>query len=156
MPTARQLQPAAVSQAKRHSSGAAGQNVFHAASTQNQAANSSGITELVLTQHSPDAHMLLLPMLAHLSRNAERWITWIADSPIDRLELASYGVDTDKIRIIRSNSDESTRWILWEALNTGTSHTVIATLDELSESGFDHLESAAQAGESRALLIRYR
>lgn len=117
---------------------------------------SSGITELVLTQHSPDAQLLLLPVLAHLSRNNERWITWITPAAIDRAALAAYGVETHKIRIIRNKDIESTRWILWEALNTGTSHTVIATPGELSDSGFVHLEEAAQAGNSRALLIRYR
>lgn len=155
MPTARQLQPAMNAQENTSAAGS-GHGVFQPVDTQTQATNSSGITELVLTQHSPDAQMLLLPMLAHLSRNAERWITWIADAPVDREVLASYGVETGKVRIIRSNCEESTRWILWEALNTGTSHTVIASLDELSESVFSHLESAAQAGKSRALLIRYR
>ncbi|WP_439134166.1 cell division inhibitor SulA [Pseudomaricurvus sp.] len=152
MPIARQLQPEV-----NASPGTANRGPFHPVEAQPQAAAAtSSITELVLTQHSPDAQMLLLPMLAHLSRNAERWITWITDAPVNRDELASYGVDTDKVRIIRSQSDESTRWILWEALNTGTSHTVIATLNELNENSFHHLETAAQAGESRALLIRYR
>ncbi|GAB3110775.1 hypothetical protein G8770_21145 [Aestuariicella hydrocarbonica] len=116
----------------------------------------SGITELVLTQHSPDTQMLLLPMLAYLSSNNDRWITWISDAPVDRNVLAAYGVDTHKIRVIRESSEESTRWILWEALSAGTSHTVIATLSDASEETVSHLESAAQEGNSHGLLIRYR
>lgn len=164
MPTARQLHSTAQSPARSDASRLAQQGVFH--SSRPQAAeplptpsteqNNSGITELVLTQHSPDAQLLLLPMLAHLSRNNDRWITWITSAAIDRAALTAYGVETHKIRIIRSNDTESTRWILWEALNTGTSHTVIATPGELTDSGFTHLEEAAQTGNSRALLIRYR
>ena len=117
---------------------------------------SSDITELVLTQHSPDAELLLLPMLAHLSRDAERWITWICDRKIDRKNLANYGVDTDKLRIIYSDNLEDTHWILWEALNAGTSHTVIATPGQLSDDAMSHFESAASGGDSRGLFIRYR
>lgn len=118
--------------------------------------NPSSLTELVLTQHSPDANLLLLPMLAHLSKDCNRWITWISDTRIDRQLLEQFGVDTKKIRLIHSDCTESTRWILWEALNGGTSHTVIATPGIISESELAHLETAAQAGKSRGLLIHYR
>lgn len=118
--------------------------------------NSSGVTELVLTQHSPDAQMLLLPMLAHLSRNNERWITWITNTPINRSALTAYGVETHKIRLVRTADPEATQRLLHEALNTGTSHTVIASLGELNDSGLSSVESAAKTGNSRALLIRYR
>lgn len=145
MPTARQV---ASQTARRNDSTA--QSI-----TRGDATN-SGITELVLTEHSPDAQLLLLPMLAHLSRNHERWVTWISPTAIDRTTLDAYGVDMNRLRIIRCEDEESTRWILWEALNTGTSHTVIATPGELNDSGFAHLEEAAHASNSRALLIRYR
>ncbi|MAZ89768.1 MAG: hypothetical protein CL693_19200 [Cellvibrionaceae bacterium] len=117
---------------------------------------SSDITELVLTKHSPDAKQLLLPMLAHLSQDSERWITWICDHKVDRNKLADYGVDTDKIRIIYSNQPEDTHWILWEALNAGTSHTVIAAPGDLNDEAMRHFENAAQLGNSRGLFIRYR
>lgn len=164
MPAARQLHTTAQSPARRDAGRWEQLSVFHASGPQtpepqpalHAEQNNSGITELVLTQHSPDAQLLLLPMLAHLSRNNERWITWITPAAINREILAAYGVETHKIRIIRSADDEATRWILWEALNTGTSHTVIATPGELNDSGFTYLEEAAQNGNSRALLIRYR
>ncbi len=119
-------------------------------------ARSSSMTELVLTKHSPDAERLLLPMLAHLSRDTQRWVTWIYDTPVDRKLLNTYGVDTGKIRFIHTDSDECTRWLLWEALSTGTSHTVIATLNELNEEHLILLEKAANEGSSHGLLIRYR
>lgn len=116
----------------------------------------SDITELVLTKHSPDAELLLLPMLAYLSRDTERWVTWICDQKIDRQNLANYGVDTDKLRIVYSDQLHNTHWVLWEALNAGTSHTVIAAPGSLTDEEMHHFESAAQSGASRGLFIRYR
>lgn len=116
----------------------------------------SGVTELVLTKHSPDQRMLLLPMIAHLSQQADRWITWVAPGPIERKLLESYGVDTNKLRIIHSQTEESTNWILWDALNNGTSHTVIGTVNKLNDQSIAHLEQAAQNGNAKALLVRYR
>ena len=116
----------------------------------------SSITELVLTQHSPDEHLLLLPMVAHLSRITDRWITWVSPTRIDKSLLTSFGVDTNKIRLIQCDTEEDRRWILWEALSTGTSHTVIAAPGALSAEALSHLESAAHKGNSRGLLIRYR
>ncbi len=121
-----------------------------------QQRQTSDITELVLTKHSPDTELLLLPMLAHLSRDTERWITWICDSKIDRQHLKNYGVDMDRIRIIYSDQLNNTHWVLWEALNAGTSHTVIAAPGLLSDDDLHHFEEAAQAGSSRGLFIRYR
>jgi len=116
----------------------------------------SGVTELVLTKHSPDHRMLLVPMIAHLSQQADRWITWVAPGPIERKLLESYGVDTNKLRIIHSQTEESTTWILWDALNNGTSHTVIGTVNKLNDQAIKHLEQAAQNGNAKALLVRYR
>lgn len=121
-----------------------------------QQKQTSDITELVLTKHSPDAELLLLPMLAHLSRDTERWITWICDHKVDRQHLANYGVDMDKIRIIYSDQLNNIQWVLWEALNAGTSHTVIATPGLLSDDDMRHFEKAAKSGSSRGLFIRYR
>jgi len=119
-------------------------------------ASHSGVTELVLTKHSPDQLMLLLPMIAHLSRKADRWITWVAPGPIERQLLESYGVDTQKLRIIHSQNDESNTRILWDALNNGTSHTVIGPVSKLNDQAITHLEQAAQNGNTKALLVRYR
>lgn len=124
----------------------------------NQRANTthSGVTELVLTKHSPDQLMLLLPMIAHLSQQADRWITWVAPGPIERRLLESYGVDTQKLRIIHSHNDESNAAILWDALNNGTSQTVIGAISALNDQAISHLEQAAQNGNAKALLVRYR
>ncbi|NIB41287.1 hypothetical protein HBA55_16920 [Pseudomaricurvus alkylphenolicus] len=116
----------------------------------------SSITELVLTKHSPDEVMLLLPVIAHLSRISDRWITWVVDSKIDRKLLDSYGVQSEKIRLIYSSEEEDNRWLVWEALNAGTSHTVIANNDVRDEATMAYMEEAATNGNSRGLFLRYR
>lgn len=116
-------------------------------------------TELVLTRHSPDEALLILPMLSHLCKGAERWVTWILDGQnghhLCRQELNRYGVDTRKLRLLHLPAGEDCRWLIWEALRAGTSEYVIASPGKLSEEAFTHLEEAAQQGNSHALLVNY-
>jgi cell division inhibitor SulA len=114
------------------------------------------VTELILTRHSPDQAMVLLPMMSHLSKNSSRWVTWISPHKIDRSILDSYGVDTSKVRIIYANEGQDSRWLIWEALQAGTSECVIATPGSLTEGEMEHLRQAANKGQSHGLLIHYR
>ena len=96
-------------------------------------------------------------MLAHLSRqDADRWITWIAPTGIDRQTLEHYGVDTAKIRLIHASRREDILWITWEALAAGNSHTVIASPGKLREKSVAKLEQAADRGRAQGLLLRVR
>jgi cell division inhibitor SulA len=116
-----------------------------------------GITELVLTQNAPDQFQLLLPMVAHLSRSCpDRWLTWVNPGPIDRHELERYGVDTTRVRLIHTHKPQDVRWIAWEALTKGNSHTVIAAPGKLTKREVQLLESAAQRGECQGVLLRLR
>ena len=116
----------------------------------------SSVTELVLTQHSTDHDNLILPMIAHFSRTSERWITWITDAPVDIAQVKKYDVDTRKLRIIRTNNTADARWMAWEALNNGTSHTVIAALGHINKDELHHLKNASHQGGSHGLFISYR
>lgn len=116
-----------------------------------------GITELVLTHNAPKQTQLLLPMVAHLSQgNPDRWLTWITPGPVDRQLLAEYGVNTHGIRLIHTDSRKDSRWIVWEALAEGNSHTVIAAPGRLTEREMQQLESAARKGECQGLILRLR
>ena len=121
-----------------------------------QPATAHGVTELILTRHSPDKAMVLLPMISHLSRTASRWITWVVDSKVDKQLLESYGVDTSKLRLIYASAGKESRWLVWEALRAGTSECVIATPGRLSEEELGHLEAAAKQGASHGLFINYK
>ena len=114
------------------------------------------VTELVFTQHSGDEVMLLLPMLAHLCRVADRWITWINPDKVDREQLESFGVDTRKIRLIHCDPETNSHRILKEALQQGSSHTVITSMKVISDSALVELQRAAKQGDSHGLLVRYR
>lgn len=115
-----------------------------------------GITELVLTQMAPEQHQLLLPMIAHLSKSHQRWLTWLTPGPIDRGLLENYQVDLRSIRLIHTPEPSDSRWILWEALAEGNSHTVIASPGRLTERDFKQLETAARKGACQGLLLRLR
>ncbi|MYM62125.1 SulA-like leucine-rich domain-containing protein [Pseudomaricurvus sp. HS19] len=124
-----------------------------ARSTKADALPYGGISELFLTERSPELSLLLMPLLAHLSRDDCRWITWIGPSRANRQLLEAYGVDIRRVRFVTTKGDDQ-RWMLWEALRAGTSHTVIADGSALSEEDLAYLDQAAQKGNSRALLIR--
>lgn len=96
-------------------------------------------------------------MLAHLSHNnRDRWVTWIAPGPIDRQLLEHYGVNTGKLRLIHTANDQDSRWIIWQALAEGNSHTVIASPGLLSDKEIARFEEAAQAGNCQGLMLRLR
>lgn len=121
-----------------------------------------GVTELVLPveQLSDMAAVLqamVLPMIAHLSqRDHSRWMTWIAPRGISRTLLETYGVDTQRLRIIHTQGESDCCWMVWEALNSGTSHTVIASPGVISEKAIAQLDAAAKSGKCDGLLLRFR
>jgi len=119
-------------------------------------APAGGITELVLTQQAPEQHQLLLPMIAHLSKSRRRWLTWLTPGPIDRRMLEAYQVELNSIRLIHTSEQRDCRWVLWEALAQGNSHTVIASPGHLSDKDLRQLEIAAQGGACQGLLLRSR
>jgi len=114
------------------------------------------VTELVMTQNSGDEITLLLPMLAHLCRVADRWITWVNPDKVDRELLESFGVDMDKIRLIHCANEDNEHRVLKEALQQGNSHTVIASPSTLNEKHLVELQGSAKKGASHGLFIRYR
>jgi cell division inhibitor SulA len=119
--------------------------------------SNSGVTELVLTNDSLDQLALILPMIAFLSHSkTDRWISWITPHPIARQLLEAYGVNTKLIRFIHCEDGENARWIAWEALAAGTSHTVIASPGKLSDKELSQLEQAAFKGNAQGILLRLR
>ena len=135
-------------------------SVIHAKSaiySKNAVEPVSGITELILASDSLEQLSLLMPMLAFLPRSCNnRWVSWVSEFQISREFLESFGVDTQYLRMIYSRDAESTKWIAWEALAQGNSHTVIASLGRLTEKEVKQFESAAHQGQCQGLLLRLR
>src|SRR5690625_6649682 len=91
-------------------------------------------------------------MVAHLSQShPDRWVTWVNPGAIDRQTLEHYGVNTKRIRLIHAANPRDVRWIAWEAMATGTSHTVIAAPGKLTRKDVQLLEEAAQRGLCQGL-----
>ena len=116
-----------------------------------------GVTELILSASQPQHMAMVLPMIAQLVRsNNNRWLSWITTKPLDRSVLLAAGIDISRLRFIYAQQSDDTCWITWEALRSGTSHTVIATPGILSSKALQQLEEAARIGKSQGLLLRAR
>lgn len=118
---------------------------------------SSGLTELVLTGDNSQQMALIMPMIAYLSKqDDERWITWITAHKLDPKLLRTFGVNTNCLRIVHSQHPEDQRWIAWDALTLGNSHTVIASPGKLTKRDLTQLENAAKNGGAQGILLRSR
>ncbi len=121
----------------------------------------AGITEIVLSGDTHDKNEIVMPMLAHLSKQTQdRWFTWImpkeGSARVPKNVLQHYGFDLSKVRIIYSSNRQETLWILWDALQNGNSDTVVASPEVIGEKDVGKLEHAAFAGNTRGLLLRHR
>ena len=115
------------------------------------------ITEVVLPNTKSDNDDIILPMLAHLSRQSEdKWFTWINPDRVAKQTLELYGFDLKKIRVIHTQNEDETLWVLWEALNNGKSSSVVANITKLSETSREKLEAAACHGNTRGLILSNR
>lgn len=116
-----------------------------------------GVTELILTDRSQAQLQLVLPMICYLTNvQEERWVTWITDRTLDKKALMELGVNTKVFRILTCASKSDLLWVTWEALSSGTSHTVITDAGRLNETEIAQLEHAAEIGQSQGLILRHR
>ncbi|BFM06983.1 SulA-like leucine-rich domain-containing protein [Halioxenophilus aromaticivorans] len=121
------------------------------------ASNSDHITELLVSKYCPDYLQLLLPMLSHQSRIAgSRWITWIANSKLDKQLLESFGVDTQKVRFVYPRDTDVIFDLVEEALVAGNSHCVVAVNENFLAEQMHLLNSAAKFGNAMGILVSHR
>ena len=117
----------------------------------------SGLTELVLTQGARHSWNMIMPMIAHLSRQQDgRWLTWITREPLPSELLQRFGVDTTRLRLVHCKEDDKQLWVSWDALALGNSHTVIASPGKLGKRELGQLERAAVLGGCQGVLLRER
>lgn len=111
----------------------------------------------VIIPHIDDNHAVILPIIASLSQhNSEQWTTWITDRTPSKKALESMGADLSRLRIVHTSETTDTRWITWQALAQGNSHTVIAEQAHWEESELENMEVAAHNGDTRGILITLR
>jgi cell division inhibitor SulA len=122
----------------------------------------SRMTEVIIPQAQNSNH-ILFPLVASLSKqqeqslspqNCSRWVTWITDRRPNRQQLDSYGSNNINIRIIHTRVQDDNRWIIWEALSKGNSHTVIADITSITTDDITQFESAARQGQCVGILAR--
>jgi cell division inhibitor SulA len=119
------------------------------------------MTEVIIPQAQNSNH-ILFPLVASLSKQEQnpsqltgsRWVTWITDRKPNRQQLDSYGSNNTNIRIIHTRVQDDNRWIIWEALSKGNSHTVIADITSISTDDITQFESAARQGQCVGILAR--
>ena len=121
------------------------------------ATSNAGLTELVLAHGAASSWSMILPMVAHLCRqDSQRWLTWVTSEPLPAALLISFGIDPLQLRQVHCRDSDQQLWVTWDALELGNSHTVIASPGALSQGQERYLEQAAYAGNSQALILRYR
>ncbi len=133
-------------------------------SEENTLPTSRRMTEVIIPQGQNSSH-IIFPLVASLSKQAsndsniatkenQRWITWITDRKPSSEQLSSFGADIESLRVIHTKKYNDSRWIIWEALNTGNSHTVIADLESITANDIEQMESAAANGNCMGILTR--
>lgn len=119
----------------------------------------SKVSEIILAGNNPQGD-LTYAMLAHLSHQHKaddhegRWLTWICPMLVSREALAQFNFDVMGLRILHPKREADIPQLMQDALNAGTSHTVVAHCQGISSKLFPWLENAAHSGDSSALIIR--
>ena len=115
------------------------------------------IVEIVVTRSS--FATLLMPIIATFSQYDinqynNRWLTWITDRVPCKEQLLANGVNVKALRLIYVNCNRDNRWLTWEALAQGNSHTVITELDQLTSGEIAAMEKAAIQGGAQGIIVR--
>ncbi len=115
----------------------------------------AGVTEIVLShQYSLP---LILPTLAHMSNEpSDRWFTWMPPAKLTRADLAEFGFNLSRIRLIYPRNDLQCYWLIQQALIEANSSIVVASPGILSDWQMAYLEFAARQSDATVLLIRHR
>lgn len=119
------------------------------------------VTEIIIPQ-TGNSTQIIFPLVASMSHNnpskkqsqETRWLTWLTDRKPTLAQLESYNVMSDAIRLIHIDRNNDNRWLLWEALSKGNSHTVIADIEHIHNEDILAMEAAAQQGQATGILVR--
>lgn len=112
------------------------------------------VTEVIIPQEH-NSNAIVLPLAASLTQQSgQRWLTWITHRKPSKQSLLQLGAKIQRLRIIHTHPADDNRWIIWEALSAGNSHTVIADLDFLSREEQQVMEAAANKGNCSGIITR--
>ncbi|MFT6386951.1 MAG: cell division inhibitor SulA [Cellvibrionaceae bacterium] len=116
------------------------------------------MTEVIIPRSS-NSEKIIFPLVASMTKqyilNAQgRWLTWITDRKPNSQQLKQFGANIESIRIIHVEKSNDNRWIIWDALNTANSHTVIADIERINNNDIEQMELAAKKGDCTGVLVR--
>lgn len=114
------------------------------------------ITEIIVPNIN-ETQSIILPIVASFSQQtSQRWLTWITHRTPSKAMLEMLGADFTHLRMVHCKENVDARWIVWQALAQGNSHTVIAEQDFWSPEDKDDMNNAAEMGNTRGVLIRHK
>ncbi len=124
--------------------------------TEDQIAETRQVAEVIIP-HIGDSHAVILPIIASLSQHSsDQWITWVTDRIPSKALLEAMGANLKGLRIVHADQAQDARWIAWQALAQGNSHTVIAERAYWSESDLNSMEEVAQESNTRGIMVALR
>jgi cell division inhibitor SulA len=101
-----------------------------------------------------NVNAIIFPIIASQSlQSSTEWTTWITHRTPTKAGLAELGADLTRLRIVHVSKETDVRWMVWQALALGNSHTVIAEQTAWPNSDMMDMERAAQQGQTRAILM---
>lgn len=112
------------------------------------------LTEVIIPKDRNTKNIVLPLVASHSNLDKNQWLTWITYQQPEQQELVRFGASINTLRIIHQPAGTDTRWIIWEALQAGNSHTVVADCSGLSVADLKELEKAANLGRTDGILIR--
>lgn len=87
------------------------------------------------------------------NHRGERWLTFVTTERLTAKIVKQLGFDPDRVRVVKAESEENARWIMWEALRSGTSDLVAADIETLSVGDKNKLAVAGRYGKSQMLIL---
>lgn len=112
------------------------------------------LTEIYVERPGIGELQILMPALAHLTRN-ERWLALIAPPYIPYAPaLAGYGVRLSRVMLIRAETAEMQLWAGEQALRSGSCGATLLWLDRIPERGLRRLQLAAEGSGALVMLFR--
>jgi hypothetical protein len=109
----------------------------------------AALTELLVNQHGIGELRLLVPALARLSREEQKWLVLVAPPHLPYAPgFESLGVNLSRLVIVRTRSDGESLWAAERCLRCGTCAAVISWPGPGSERSLRRLQLAAEEGKS--------
>ncbi|MFT5420920.1 MAG: cell division inhibitor SulA [Candidatus Endobugula sp.] len=111
------------------------------------------IAELIIPSFT-ESNAIILPILASLSQQSgQQWTTWITHRTPSKAMLEQMGADLSRLRIVHIKKTSDARWVVWQALAQGNSHTVVAEQGHWRQDDIKDMELAADTGNCSGILV---